>query len=121
MYGKVKPQIDPISLPIDQNISNILDPDIDIFNTDSINFKRIDEEELIYLYPAFVDQQFDSSHIIIFAWLIAPLSVMAGLMFLFNKPLPATALALGTLVPKTEGRPVHYTPVWRFPTHVDVC
>ncbi len=123
-YGKVKIAANrPIPLPIDQNISNILDPDIDIFNADSVNFKKLDEEEeFIPPLPAFMDEQFDSSHVIIFAWLIM-LSVVAGWMFLFNKPLPTpvTALALGTLVPKAEGRPVHYTPVCRLPTHVDVC
>lgn len=123
-YGKVRIAANrPIPLPIDQNLSSILDPEIDIFNPDSIIYKILDEDdEFIPPFPAFVEEQFDSSNVISFAWL-AMLSLFAGWMFLFNRPLPApvTALALGTLIPKADGRPTHYTPYCRLPTHVDVC
>ncbi|CAL8138926.1 unnamed protein product [Orchesella dallaii] len=111
----------PVPLPIEKNISKIMDVGIDLFEAKKSEPDTIKQLEEALQEPIWLEKQFDTGHTLVYVWLALLTGVSVYTLILF-RPMtpPLTAIAMTGLIPRAEAKRAVEVAHCNFQVHLEV-
>lgn len=108
-YPTVKVAVNkPILLPIGKDVSNILDPNVDIFDANTLTIKPPVEEDYVYpeIHEWMGEAIQENHHYLIYTWLVACTMTLLYILIFIPRAwrAPAVNLSMTRMIPPTEAR-----------------
>ncbi|CAL8093495.1 unnamed protein product [Orchesella dallaii] len=111
----------PVPLPVEKNLSSIMDPEIDLFNETKSNDGLLQHFEEMMQEPIWLEKQFDTGHTLVYVWL-GLLTCVILYMFILYRPItpPIAAVAMTSLLPRVDAKRISEGVTCEFPIHLEV-
>ncbi|CAL8086923.1 unnamed protein product [Orchesella dallaii] len=111
----------PVPLPIEKNISKIMDVGIDLFEVKKGEPDTFQQLEEALQEPIWFEKQFDTGHTLVYVWLALLTGVSVYTLILY-RPMtpPLTTIAMTGLIPRAEAKRAGEVAHCNFPVHLEV-